>query len=247
MAAGGRVDAEALPWHDTARYSIMTTIELHEERHRGVVTAALITAPALLFAGNALHPVNHSRDEQEWLAGIAEHRPQWYAAHLLVFASLPLFVPAIAGLLRALSGRRSALSDAGALVAVIAAFGTAGFVAVEGFATWQMTAAGADRAPMVALMERFNDEAGTFVPTGLATFVFSIALGVVGVALMRERVEPRWAPVVIVASRVVATAAFAIGHEVGEYPMAIVAVADLLLLVGFGGLALRRGAASTSA
>jgi len=217
----------------------MTTIETStEQRQRRVLSVSMIAAPALLFAGNALHPVNHGRNEREWLAGIAEHRPQWYLAHLLVFAALPLFVPAIAGLLRALRDERTRLSDVAALVAVVAAFGTAGFVSVEGFATWQMTVSGAEREAMVGLMERFNDTAGTFVPTGLATFAFSIALGLVGVALMQARVEPRWAPLTIVVSRVVATAAFMVGHEAGEYPMAIVAAADLLLLAGFAGLAL---------
>ena len=47
------------------------------------MAGCMVGGPALLFAGNALHPVNHKTDEAAWLAGIAAHRSQWYAAHLL--------------------------------------------------------------------------------------------------------------------------------------------------------------------
>ncbi|HEX2088148.1 MAG TPA: hypothetical protein VHF89_20845 [Solirubrobacteraceae bacterium] len=202
--------------------------------------AAMVAAPLLLFLGNALHPVDHDRDEQAWLAGIAGHRTQWYVAHLLVFAALPLFVPAVVGLLRALGERRAGVADAGAALAVAAGFGTAGFVAVEGFGAWQMTAPGADRETMVALLERFNDSFGTFAPTGAATLAFSIGLGVLGYALLRARVEPRWGPALIVLSRAIVVVTFAVGHETGEYLMGVVAAADLLMLAGFAPLAARQ-------
>lgn len=197
---------------------------------------SMVAAPALLFLGNALHPVNHNRDEQEWLAGIAEHRTQWYVAHVLVFAALPLFVPAIVGLLRQSRDRRSRLGDGASLVALAGLFGTTGFVAVEGLAAWQMTAPGASRGEMVGLLERFDETAGTFLLTGLPTFLFALALGLLGWALVRERVTPLWAPWLIVLSRLVTVAVFGAGYAAGEYLMPIVAAADLLLLVGLAGL-----------
>lgn len=196
----------------------------------------MVAAPGLLFLGNALHPVNHNRDESEWLAGIADHRTQWYVAHVLVFAALPLFVPAIIGLLQQLRDRRSGLSDGAALLALVGVFGTTGFVAVEGLATWQMTAPGASRGEMAGLLERFDETAGTFLLTGLLTLVFSVALGLLGWALVRARVAPLWASSLIAVSRVIGAVAFVAGYAAGEQLMPIVAAADLLLLLGMAGL-----------
>ena len=196
----------------------------------------MVAAPGLLFLGNALHPVNHSRDEQAWLAGIAEHRTQWYLAHVLVFASLPLFVPAIIGLLQRMRAPRSRLAEGGALLALFCVFGTTGFVAVEGLAAWQMTAPEAGRGEMVGLLERFDETAGTFLLTGLPTFLFSVALGLLGWALIQAHVAPLWAPSLIVVSRVISIVVFAAGYGAGEYLMPVVAAADLLLLVGVAGL-----------
>ena len=196
----------------------------------------MVAAPGLLFLGNALHPVNHDRDEQEWLAGIAGHRTQWYVAHVLVFAALPLFVPAVIGLLQQLRDRPSRLTDGAAVLALSGVFGTTGFVAVEGLAAWQMTAPGASRGEMVALLERFDETPGTFLLTGLPTFLFAVALGVLGWALLRARVTPTWAPVVLVASRAITVVIFAAGYRAGEYLMPVVAATDLLLLLAFAGL-----------
>ncbi len=47
------------------------------ERERAIEALGLnlpLWQQYLLFLGNALHPVNHDRDEGEWLAGIAGHR-----------------------------------------------------------------------------------------------------------------------------------------------------------------------------
>ena len=216
--------------YDTDHYSIMTGIDSH------LIRFSMVAAPTLLFVGNALHPVNHNRDEQEWLAGIAGHRTQWYLAHVLVFAALPLFVPAIIGLLQQMRDRRSRLADGAALLALAGLFGTTGFVAVEGLAAWQMTAPEASRGEMAGLLERFDETAGTFLLTGLPTFLFAVALGLLGWALVRARVTPLWAPWLIVLSRLITVVAFGAGFAAGEYLMPIVAAADLLLLLGFAGL-----------
>ena len=203
----------------------MNAIEIH------LIRWSMLIGPAFLFLGNALHPVNHNRDEQAWLAGIADHRTQWYVAHLLVFAALPLFVLVVVGLLRRLRDRRAPASDLAAFVALLGIFGAGGFVAVEGLATWQMTVPEAGRSEMVGLLERFDESAGTFLPTGLATLLFAVALGALGWTLVRAKVSPSWAPWLLVFSRVVVVTAFVAGYAGGEYPMPIIALADLLLLV----------------
>jgi hypothetical protein len=121
---------------------------------------------------------------------------------------------------------------------VAGGFGAAGFVAVEGFVSWQMTASGADRDEMVRLLERFNDSGATFLPTALPMLAFQLALGPLGIALLRARTEPRWAAMLIVASRAIVLVAFVCSQAAGEQPMPVIAAADLLLLVAFAGIGL---------
>lgn len=209
-----------------------------ERRRSTLIAWSLIAAPALLLVGNALHPVNHKANEAVWVAGIADHRTQWYVAHVVILVALPLFVPAVIALLRLLRGRTAVLAEAGAVVTLFGLFATEAFVAVEGLVTWQMTDGGANRDEMVALLERFNQEAGTFVPIGLGTAVFVAGMAVLGLALVRAGLVPPLLAWAVLVSRLIAAAAIAVGESSGEYQQAIVSGGDLVLLLGLGGLGL---------
>lgn len=198
----------------------------------------MCAGPALLLAGNALHPVNHKTDEAEWIDGIAAHRSQWYVAHLLIFIGLPLFVPAVVGLVRMIRERASTWAEAGAAVTVFGLLGTEAFVTVEGFVTWHMTRAGADRSEMVSLLTRFNDQTATSVPVGLATLVFIVGLAVLAVALLRARVVPMMLALTFLVSRAVVAIALVVGDASGEYQQAAISVGDVLLLLSLGGIGL---------
>jgi hypothetical protein len=199
----------------------------------------MIAAPALLLAGNALHPVNHKTNEAEWVAGIAAHREQWYLAHLVIFVGLPLFVPAVVGLVRLARERAPAWTEVGAALTIVGLLGTQAFVTVEGFVAWQMTSSGADRGEMVALLERFNEQAATFVPVGLATPLFAVGLAVLAIALLRARAVPLVLAGTVLLSRAVVGAALVVGDATGEYQQVAIAFGDALLVLGLGGIGLR--------
>jgi hypothetical protein len=201
-----------------------------------MIGACMVAGPALLLVGNALHPVNHKTNESEWVAGIAANRGQWYVAHLLIFIGLPLFVPAIMGIVRIVRARASAWAEGGAALAVFGLLGTEAFVTVEGFVAWHMTRAGADRGEMVALLERFNEQAATFVPVGLATPLFIVGLAVLAIALLRARVVPAVLAGVFLLSRLVVAVALVVGDVSGEYQQAVISAGDLLLVLGLGGI-----------
>src|SRR5206468_3911599 len=107
-----------------------TLMDAPPRRRQRFMAGCMVGGPALLFAGNALHPVNHKTDEAAWLAGIAAHRSQWYAAHLIIFLGVPLFVGAVVGLLRLVRGPGAGWAEAGAVLAVFGLFATEGFVTV---------------------------------------------------------------------------------------------------------------------
>ena len=208
-------------------------------RRARLIGISMIAGPALLFAGNALHPVNHKTNESEWLSGIAAHRGQWYLAHIIIFLGLPLFVPAVVGLVRLARERAAGLVDVGSALTVVGLLGTEAFVTVEGFVGWHMTSPGADRGEMVALLERFNQQAATFVPVGLATPLFAVGLAVLAIALLRARVVPAILAGVLLLSRIVVTIAIGVGDATGEYEQAAIAIGDVLLVLGLGGIGLR--------
>jgi hypothetical protein len=210
--------------------------ELRRDRLIGV---SMVAAPALLFIGNALHPVNHKTNESEWLAGIAGHRAQWYVAHLVIFVGLPLFVPAVVGLVGLVRGRASGLAEVGAALTIAGLLGTEAFVTVEGFVAWEMTSTGAGRGEMVALLGRFNEHAATSIPVGLATLLFDIGLAVVAIALLRDRVVPTALAGSFLLSRVVVAVALVVGDATGEYQQAAIAFGDALLVLALGGIGVR--------
>jgi hypothetical protein len=202
-----------------------------------LTAASMIAAPALLLAGNALHPVNHKKDEGEFLAGVAAHETEWYVAHLLIFIGLPLFVPAVVGLVRQVGDRALLLGTAGATLTIGGVFGAEAYVTVEGFVQWTMTnTAGADPEQMAAVLERFNTAAATFIPTGLGTIAFAVGLAMLAVAILRAGVLPMGYPLVVLASRVLAIGVLIAGDVSGEYQQALISAADALLLVGLGGV-----------
>lgn len=197
----------------------------------------MIGAPLLLALGNGLHPVNHRTDTREFLAGVNAHESQWLLAHVLVFLAVPLFVPAALGLLRLLGDQTTAWSRSGVLLTVFGLFGTEAYVTVEGFVQWNMaTTPGVNFEQMAEVLERFNEHAVSFVLTGLGVLLYTLGLLILAIAVTRARVVPIGLGIAFAASRVIVMIALLVGAAVGEYELAVITGADVLLLIGLGGI-----------
>lgn len=70
-------------------------MSLPKHSYRMVVAAAsLVLGPLLMSGGDLIHP-KEKMDAADQAAVIIEHASRWYAAHLLLFIGLLVFIPGI--------------------------------------------------------------------------------------------------------------------------------------------------------
>lgn len=141
-------------------------------RYRVVIGAvSLIVAPALMSVGDLFHP-HESWDPVVQLAMVAEAAARWYAAHLLLFIGMLLFVPGIVELTRVAASRRPVAGYA-ARVLMLVAVGALSAVFVFEMVLGRFVLAGADRTAAVALLEIFQAPAvfAALLPGLLAFFI----------------------------------------------------------------------------
>lgn len=193
-----------------------------------IAGTSMIAAPLLVLAGSVIHP-DGSTDEAAQLATVAGSLDEWYAAHLVLLVALVLAIPAVLGLMHMLREREVAYGHVGGGLALLGVVAVAGIVAIE-MVVWQMSAAGADRTEMVALLERVTDSAGIVIPLFLMSVALGLGLAVLALGLYRARAVQGWmAAFVAVGGMLVTVAGF-----VASPPVAIAGGA--FLLVGLGSI-----------
>jgi hypothetical protein len=198
-------DADRLPW-TAAGLSLIASPVL-----------ALLSALLFLTIGST---------EGAQLRAIAAHPDRWYWSTILLVASIVLLVPAyvgLAALVRRSSRRLGATGGALAILGVMVATGDA----MSQLMGRALVAADADRAQMVALLVRFDDDAGAnavFNVGGLAIIVGSLLLTA---GLIRGRVVPVWSAVALSAAVVLNIAGY------GAASGGLVAASYLVMLAGF--------------
>jgi hypothetical protein len=146
---------------------------------------ALMAGGVLFAAGNMLHPLQHS--------DAAYDAPTWTAAHLTIFASLPLIVLGLPTIGRALAARIGAkLSGFAQVATLLGLFGLAPGLVIEAFV-----------APVIGYDAMRELESGgmeaLMALLGGAYLGGSIALGW---AAHSARLRPRWAGPALVVSAV---------------------------------------------
>jgi hypothetical protein len=196
-------DADRLPW-TAAGLSLIASPVL-----------ALLSALLFLTIGST---------EGAQLRAIAAHPDRWYWSTILLVASIMLLVPGylgLAALVRRSSPRLGAAAGALAILGVMVGTGDA-MSQLMGRAL-----VAADRAQMVALLVRFDDDAGAnavFNVGGLAIIVGSLLLTA---GLIRGRVVPVWSAVALSAAVVLTIAGY------GAASGGLVAASYLVMLAGF--------------
>jgi hypothetical protein len=188
----------------------------------------MVLAPLFLLAAQIVSPKLDS-DEAGQLSIVADHVDRWYLAAVLGLVSIVLAVPAVLGLMHMLRERRAAYGHVGGGLALLGLLAAMGGTAIS-MVVWQMVAGGADRAEMVALLDRVNNTAGTVVPFYIGTFLFGLGMAVIALGLYLARAV--YAPycLALAAGAIV----LVIGFPVASVAMTIVGAA--LLVVGFGSI-----------
>ena len=150
-------------------------------RRTTIGAASMVVSPALMSVGDLLHPAE-SWNAAAQVAIIAESGSRWYAAHLLLFAGMLLFLPGILTLTEAAASRKPAIGFA-TRVLMLASAAVLSAVFVFEMLLGRFISDGADDAAAVALIDTFQSTAisGALLP-GLLAFFIGAMLTVVSFA-----------------------------------------------------------------
>lgn len=199
-------------------------------RYRTTIGAAsLIVGPTLMSVGDLFHP-KESWDMAAQIAIVADAPTRWYAAHLLLFVGILLFIPGILSLTSIARSRRPRAGYA-ARVLMIASVGALSAVFVFEMVLGRFISEGADQRSAIALLATFQALTifGALIP-GLLAFFIGTGLAVWALA---TRAGPFRLPAFL----------FALGalFILGEIVLAIVLLSQIgnLLMLG-AGIALAR-------
>ena len=153
--------------------------------HTVVGAVSLIVGPTLMSVGDLFHPPE-SWDPVAQAAIVAASASRWYAAHLLLFIGMLLFVPGILALTAIVLERRPAFGYA-ARVLMLAGVGALSAVFTFEMLLGRVVAAGADQATAVTLLATFMGPTifpalapgllAFFVGTGLAVMPLASSAG----------------------------------------------------------------------
>ncbi len=104
----------------------MTTLDAARRAERVTTSVSLVVGPLLMSIGDLLHP-EERMSPVEQIAIVAEHASRWYAAHLLLFFGMLLFIP---GLLRMTALTAILKPVVGYAARILIMIGTAGFASI---------------------------------------------------------------------------------------------------------------------
>lgn len=201
---------------------------------------ALLSAPGLLLVGGAIHP-QESSDAARQLEIVAGSSNRWYLAHALFVVGFALLVPAVLALGRRLRAAAGGLELVGTGLAVMGAIAMVGFMALEGFGTWQLAQVGGPGAAEV--LHRLVHGTGAVAPFAVAGLGIQAGLVVLAVGLGRTGAAPAWISWALAASAI----ALAIGFVAQVDAVLILGNVGLVVAMAAVGLADLKGRPSGSA
>lgn len=215
------------------------TVVARRAIHPGLSLAMIAAGLLHAAAGVICPPLRSSASAQ--LAVVAAHPTRWYWYTMLLVLGSAAAIPAVIGLLRLAAAR---MPRAGAIGGTLV---TLGFLAslvdsADQFWTWQMVAPGADRRQMTALLDRFDNAAGTGLIFQISGICLLIGTVLLTIALVRAPAVPSWATLAFGTAVFVNIAGFAADS------IPAVTASLVLLLIGMGAIGVRtlRGAAAAT-
>jgi hypothetical protein len=197
---------------------------------RTVAGLCLLAAP-LLFAAAEIAPQS-SGSAAAQLANFAQHRDQLLAGLLLGIASSMVFVPALFGLLHQIRERGVVYAHIAAAMIVYGVVAAAALWGVNA-TFWVMAKPGMNRSAMVTLLNGIEHAPAVGAPLLASHYLFTLGVVLLGVAVWRARLAPRWAGILVALFPVADVVLSPIGG------VASALISSAIGLVGFGALGLR--------
>lgn len=211
------------------------------ELPRTAAALSMFAAPLLLLASSLVSPALKSSSGAQ-LDVIAQNPARWYWFTVLLLSGSILLVPALLGIAALVRTSAPRLGNLGGALAVLGAPIAVGDVMTQ-LMSWQMTTAGADRAQMAALLDRFQDAAGANVVFGIGGLAVVVGTLLLTVGLLRGRLAPAWATIGLSLGIV----ANVVGFSSSNNDAVVVSWAILLIAMGSIGRGVLGGAASPAA
>src|SRR4026209_1675339 len=75
----------------------MTPLDAARKTERVMTSVSLVLGPLLMSIGDLLHPEERMLPAEQ-IAIVIDHASRWYAAHLLLYVGMLLFIPGFLGL-----------------------------------------------------------------------------------------------------------------------------------------------------
>lgn len=194
-------------------------------------TAGLCLVLAPLFFAVALIAPQSSGSASAQLATFAQHRGPLLAGDLFGIASYILFIPAVFGLLRQIRGRGVVYAHLAGILTVYSLVVAAALGGIN-LMFWEMTKSGLNRAAMVSLL-RGIEHAPVAAPLLAGHYLFVLGILLLGIALWRANVRPRWAAILLILSPVSVIALSPAGQLASDL------ISSAITVVGFSALGLR--------
>lgn len=158
--------------------------------YRTVLAAtSLVLGPLLMSVGDLLHP-EESMDAAKQASIIVENASRWYAAHLLLFIGLLVFIPGILAL-TSLTAERTPTAGYAGRILLLVGMGAFYAVFVCEMLIGRYISDGADLSAATALLETFQSGwvLGAVI-AGVAAFIGGVA--VLATALFTTVRRLRW-------------------------------------------------------
>ncbi len=151
--------------------------------------ASLVVGPALMSVGDLMHPPE-SADPIAQIAIIVESPSGWYAAHLLLFVGMLVFVPGILAITELATERRPRVGHVSQLLMLVSVGALSSVFTFE-MLLGRVIAEGGDPATAVALLQTFQStEVFLAILPGLLAFFVGTSCFVVSLS---ARADPfRW-------------------------------------------------------
>jgi hypothetical protein len=176
----------------------MLNLKKPDTFRRKVTGIALIGATLTLLASEILAPHGASNNA-ELLDQVAGDKTGFVVSTLLMLVSTILFIPAVVGVIHLVRDRAPVIGHIAGAFGILGALGHMAYVCWALFAA-ELTDAGS-RTQMVAVLDDLD--------AGLAAVVmplimsFAVAVLLMGIALYRARVAPRWVMLATIAAVVI--------------------------------------------
>jgi len=208
------------------------TISNAANYRRTVGGACLVVAP-LLFAAQELIGPEPSGTASKQLSAFAHHRGALVAASLLQLLMALVFVTAVFAVLHKLRGRGVVYGHLGGALMLYGLVVTHAGLAAVNLMFAQMAKPSMNHAAMLQLLDAFeHDHAAVPLPLGHPLFVVGLVL--LGVALWRGHLGPRWAALAVILFPV----SDIILGSVGADNLVATIVSNAFSIIGFGAIGL---------